>query len=286
MGNLAKLPPARFCRKDIAGRIVLLSVKTSRKSRKLNRKASPIKLRQVLISIVIPAYNEAKYLPRTLEAVHRACAVLDQAGWASEIVVCDNNSTDDTAALARTNGARVVFESFNQIAASRNAAGRAARGDWLVFVDADTQVTPMLFREMIRAMACDDCLGGGCRVTFDSGPWLARQTVIIWNTIGRVMRWAAGSFLFCRASAFRELGGFSQDWFAAEEVEYCIRLNRLGQYLAKRMIILKEPVISSGRKVRALFTLKNLAHGLEAIVTFGETLKQRDNCRYWYDSLR
>jgi glycosyltransferase involved in cell wall biosynthesis len=259
---------------------------TSENSRKLNWEARPVTLIRVLISIVIPAFNEAKYLPVSLEAVHRARVVFDQAGWESEIVVCDNNSTDDTADLARANGARVVFESFNQIAASRNAAGRAARGDWLVFVDADTQVTPMLFREMMRAMTRDDCLGGGCAVTFDSGPWLARQTVIIWNTIGRVMRWAAGSFLFCRASAFKELGGFSQDWFAAEEVEYCIRLNRLGQRLAKRMVILNEPVISSGRKIRALFTLKNLGHGLEAILTFGETLKQRDNCRYWYDSLR
>ena len=238
------------------------------------------------MSIVIPAFNEEKYLPGTLGAAHKACAVFDQAGWASEIVVCDNNSTDHTASVARASGVQVVFESFNQIAASRNAAGNAASGDWLVFVDADTQVTPMLFREMMRAMTRDDCLGGGCPGTFDSGPWLARQTVIIWNSIGRVMRWAAGSFLFCRASAFRELGGFSQDWFAAEEVEYCIRLNRLGQRLAKRMMILNEPVISSGRKVRALFTLKNLVHGLAAIVTFGETLKQRDNCRYWYDSLR
>ena len=238
------------------------------------------------VSIVIPAFNEANYLPRTLGAAHEARAVLAQAGWASEVVVCDNNSTDATAALAKANGARVVYEPFNQIAASRNAAGRAAKGEWLVFVDADTHVSPRLFREMMRAMVRDDCLGGGCRVTFDSGPWLARQTVVIWNTIGQVMRWAAGSFLFCRASAFRELGGFSQEWFAAEEVEYCIRLNRLGQRLAKRMVILNEPVISSGRKVRALFTLKNLGHGLEAIATLGETLKQRDNCRYWYDSLR
>ena len=252
----------------------------------MNHRVRPVTFGQVLVSIVIPAFNEEKYLPGTLGAAHKACAVFDQAGWASEIVVCDNNSTDQTASVARANGVQVVFESFNQIAASRNAAGNAARGDWLVFVDADTQVTPMLFREMMRAMIRDDCLGGGCPVTFDSGPWLARQTVIIWNSIGRVMRWAAGSFLFCRASAFRELGGFSQDWFAAEEVEYCIRLNQLGQRLAKRMMILNEPVISSGRKVRALFTLKNLVHGLEAIVTFGETLKQRDNCRYWYDSLR
>jgi len=252
----------------------------------LNHRVRPVTLDQVLVSIVIPAFNEAKYLPKTLVAAHKARAVLGQAGWASEVVVCDNNSTDGTASVARANGARVVFEPFNQIAASRNAAGREARGDWLVFVDADTEVSPMLFREMMRAMARDDCLGGGCPVRFDSGPWLFRQTVVTWNTIGRVMRWAAGSFLFCRAAAFRDLGGFSQEWFAAEEIEYCIRLNRLGQRLAKRMIILNEPVISSGRKVRALFTLKNLAHAVEAIVTFGETLKQRDNCRYWYDSLR
>ncbi|MFQ3169201.1 MAG: glycosyltransferase involved in cell wall biosynthesis [Limisphaerales bacterium] len=252
----------------------------------LNRGARPVTLDQVLISIVIPAFNEAKYLPASLEAAHRSRTVLGQAGWASEVIVCDNNSTDDTAAVAEANGARVVFEPFNQIAASRNAAGRAAKGDWLVFVDADTQVSPRLFREMMRAMARDDCLGGGCPVVFDSGPWLVRQTVILWNIAGRIMRWAAGSFLFCRASAFHELGGFSSDFFAAEEVEYCIRLNRLGHRLAKRMIILNEPVITSGRKVRELFSWQNLAHGLEAIVTFGDALKNRDNCKYWYDPVR
>jgi glycosyltransferase involved in cell wall biosynthesis len=245
-----------------------------------------IRIAPVRISIVIPAFNEAKYLPETLRAAHNACSVLRQAGWESEFVVCDNNSTDDTDVVARAYGARVVFEPFNQIAASRNTAGKAANGDWLVFVDADTQVSPLLFREMMRAMIRDDCLGGGCPVNFDSGPRLACQTVFIWNTIGRVMRWAAGSFLFCRAAAFRELGGFSQDWFAAEEVEFCVRLNRLGRRLSKRMVILNEPVVSSGRKVGALFSGRNLLYGLEAIATFGDTLKHRDNCRYWYDPIR
>ncbi len=241
---------------------------------------------QVQVSILIPAYNEANYLPKTLEAVHASRAAFDQAGWTSEVIVCDNNSIDNTAEVAKINGARVVFEPFNQIAASRNAAARIARGDWLVFVDADTRVSLPLFRDMMRAMVRDDCLGGGCPVVFDSGPWLARQTVIIWNVTGRIMRWAAGSFLFCRASAFHELDGFSQDYFAAEEVEYCIRLNRLGQRLAKRMIILNEPVMSSGRKVRALYTWENLRHGLNTIATSGDTLKQRGNCMYWYDPVR
>ena len=105
----------------------------------------PVTFGQVLVSIVIPAFNEEKYLPGTLRAAHKACAVFDQAGWASEIVVCDNNSTDQPASVARASGVQVVFESFNQIAASRNAAGNAARGDWLVFVEDVPQVTPMHF---------------------------------------------------------------------------------------------------------------------------------------------
>ena len=91
----------------------------------------------MIISIVIPAFNEAKYLPNTLKAVKNSTKVFDAAGWESEIVLCDNNSTDATSKIAKAHGVRVVFESFNQISAARNAAARAARGDWLVFVDAD-----------------------------------------------------------------------------------------------------------------------------------------------------
>ena len=238
----------------------------------------------MLISIAIPAFNEAKYLPETITAAKRASRAFAVAGWQSEIVVCDNNSTDATAEVATAHGARVVFEPFNQIAASRNAAGRAAKGDWLVFVDADTQVSPELFREMMLAVAAGDCIGGGAPVLFDSGPWLACQTVHVWNTLAKLLGWAAGSFLFCRADAFHELDGFDPELFAAEEVDYCVRLNRLANRLAKRMVMLRTPVISSGRKVRALFTPGNLAHGVEAIFTAGGALKNRANCAYWYDN--
>lgn len=184
------------------------------------------------ISIAIPAFNEAKYLPETITTAKCASRAFAVAGWQSEIVVCDNNSTDATAEGAKAHGARVVFEPFNQIAASRNAAGRAAKGDWLVFVDADTQVSPELFREMMLAVAAGDCIGGGAPVLFDSGPWLACQTVHVWNTLAKLLGWAAGSFLFCRADAFHELDGFDPELFAAEEVDYCVRLNRLAKRLA------------------------------------------------------
>ncbi len=82
-------------------------------------------LGRVHVSIVIPAFNEANYLPSTLRAAHEARTAFGQAGWNSEVVVCDNNSTDATAEVAKANGARVVFEPFNQIAASRGRRGVA-----------------------------------------------------------------------------------------------------------------------------------------------------------------
>jgi glycosyltransferase involved in cell wall biosynthesis len=93
----------------------------------------------VKISIVVPAFNEEKLLPAALDSIRAARAAFDSRGWTSELVVCDNNSTDRTAEVARAGGAAVVFEPFNQIARARNAGAVRASGDWLIFVDADSQ---------------------------------------------------------------------------------------------------------------------------------------------------
>ena len=76
------------------------------------------------------------------EAAAEPAGAPDAARQAPESGAEPDAGVSETAAVARANGARVGFEPCNQIAASRNAAGRAAKGDWLVFVDADTQVTP------------------------------------------------------------------------------------------------------------------------------------------------
>ncbi len=88
------------------------------------------------VSVVIPAFNEARLLGETLRHVQAALTVFTSRGWGVEIIVCDNNSTDATAEIARAAGATVVFEPENQIARARNSGAAAATGDWLIFVDA------------------------------------------------------------------------------------------------------------------------------------------------------
>ena len=99
--------------------------------------ARPITDGAVKISVIVPAFNEEKLIAETLRRIQAARSAFASLGWESEIVVCDNNSTDRTAELARAEGATVVFEPVNQIARARNTGASAATGDWFLFVDAD-----------------------------------------------------------------------------------------------------------------------------------------------------
>ena len=119
------------------------------------------------ISIVIPAYNEERLLPATLESVRKACEAFSGRGWDWEIVVCDNNSSDRTALLAREGGAHVVFEPVNQIGRARDTGARAAKGEWLIFIDADSTPGVGLFSSIATAITQGKALGGGATVRLD-----------------------------------------------------------------------------------------------------------------------
>src|SRR5688572_31376840 len=125
------------------------------------------------LSVVVPAFNEERLLPGSLAAICSAMHALTDAGWSTELILCDNNSTDRTAELARAAGATVVFEPHNQIARARNRGAAAARGDWLLFVDADSYPDAELFRDVMREIATG-CIGGGATVAVDLDDALAR----------------------------------------------------------------------------------------------------------------
>jgi glycosyltransferase involved in cell wall biosynthesis len=241
----------------------------------------------VRISVIVPAFNEARGLPATLASIRRASAAFDARGWAHELIVCDNNSTDATADVARSAGATVVFEAINQISRARNAGAAVATGDWLVFVDADSHPSPGLFADAADAIASGRCLAGGATVTLERGTALGRGVVLVWNAVSRVGRLAAGSFIFCDARAFREVGGFSLQLYATEELELFKRLKRLARRTRRGIVILhRHPLVTSDRKAR-LYTKREMAASvLKSMFTLGRTMKNRDDCYVWYDGRR
>ncbi|MFM8356965.1 MAG: glycosyltransferase, partial [Verrucomicrobiota bacterium] len=173
----------------------------------------------VRVSVVIPAYNEEKLLPATLAAVDQARAAWTRRGWDSEVVVCNNNSTDRTAALAEAAGARVVFEPHNGIARARNAGARAARGGWILFLDADSRPSPELFAAVAEAIDSGRVLAGGTILRMDSGGRLVQALAHAWNQLSRLTGWMAGAFIFVDAQVFHEIGGFADRLYASEEVD-------------------------------------------------------------------
>lgn len=241
----------------------------------------------VVISVIIPAFNEEKLLPATLTAVRDASLAFHRRGWRTELIVCDNNSTDRTAELGRAAGAHVVFEPINQIARARNAGASAASGDWLLFIDADSQPSPELFANAADAIASGRVIGCGATLKLDVPSWWYHALAGIWICWSRLAKHMAGSFVCVEAAAFRELGGFSSQLFAAEELEFSSRLKRLARRQGRKVVILhRHPLLTSGRKIKLYSARETLMFFVKSAVRPRKTLTDRDECVLWYDGRR
>jgi glycosyltransferase involved in cell wall biosynthesis len=195
-----------------------------------------------MVSFIIPAHNEEQLLGRTLAAIHEAARAVDEP---FEVIVADDESTDRTSEIALTHGARVVRAQCRQIAGARNAGAREAKGEFLVFVDADTTVNEAAVKAAVNAMR-GGAVGGGCPFRFDGRlPWYGRWIALAGEPLYRALGLASGCFLFCTRKAFVAAGGFDEQFFAAEEAVMSRALGRHG-----RFVILREQVITSGRKLR------------------------------------
>ncbi|HUI99246.1 MAG TPA: glycosyltransferase [Usitatibacter sp.] len=233
-----------------------------------------------MISFVVPAYDEERYLRPTLAAIHASARAL---GERYEIVVADDASADATSAIAREMGARVVHVEKRQIAATRNAGAREARGDRLVFVDADTQVNAALLAQAVAALAAG-AAGGGAPVRIEPAPAWVRgfMRFVFVPLYFRLARWAAGCFLFCTRAAFEAAGGFDERYYASEEIWLSKALKRAG-----RFVILGTFVTSSARKLEGRTPLEILGMVARLLAAGRPGLMRRGGATdFWYPERR
>lgn len=237
------------------------------------------------LSVIIPAFNEERLLPACLESVKTTLG--RQSALALELIVVDNNSTDQTAQVAARGGARVVFEAVNQIARARNAGAAQASGDWLLFLDADSCLNAGLAAELSDAIAAGDSVACGAAMHMPGLPRWARAVMGTWNAVGRLCRWAAGSFLACRRDAFRSVGGFNETLFAAEEIDLSRRLKRWAKprRLAFR-IFRRHPLETSPRKLELYSGREIAAQFARLVLRPVRSLRSRKALAIWYDGRR
>lgn len=225
-----------------------------------------------MISFVIPAYNEEALLGATVQAVRAAA---DTAGVPYEVIVADDGSTDCTTAIATACGARVVSVNVRKIGAARNAGAKVATGDLLVFVDADTLITPAVLRGAVAAVS-EGAVGGGSAARVESNdPRWGPPLIAVASWLMRTAGWAAGCFIFVRTDIFNRVGGFDERYFASEEIHLSRAVKKHG-----RFVILRDFVITSGRKGR-LFTFRQFV-GQFAMALLPGTLTRRDRLGMWY----
>ena len=219
--------------------------------------------------------------------IKQASQTFSQRGWEVEFIVCDNNSTDRTADIARTAGVMVVFEPINQISRARNTGAEAATGDWLVFVDADSHPSADLFVDVAEQMVSGLTLAGGSTLRMDEKSFNGSFALGMWNRISRWTKLMAGSFIFVEAEAFRLVGGFSHEWFAGEELDLSRRLIKLASKTDRRIVILhRYPLLTSARKIRLYTPWEHLKLLMRTLFSGGKSLRNRESSHYWYDGRR
>ena len=230
--------------------------------------------------VIIPAYNEEHFLPRTLESLSEAMATIPASG---SLVVVDNNSTDRTADVAREFGATVVFEKYNQISLARNTGARHAAAPHLVFLDADTLITATLLQKALGNLLRSDCCGGGATVAADRPlkPFY-KAALGFWNRLSVRLHMAAGSFIYCCKDGFDAVGGFSEDVYVGEEIWFSIDYRRWGRSRGKEFIIIDDaPVVTSTRKLD-WFSKSRTTSMLLPMLLFPFIARHRALCGYWY----
>ncbi|PYJ28142.1 MAG: hypothetical protein DME90_08615 [Verrucomicrobia bacterium] len=165
-----------------------------------------------------------------------------------EIVVVDDASTDATPEIAAQAGAKVVRINRRQIAAARNAGARAGLGEYLFFVDADTRISASHVTQAIAALEAGYA-GGSARVAIDGviPPW-GRVLLRVFTVLYFGLNLGAGAFLFTK--------------------------------------VLREPIVTSGRKLRMYPAKQFLCNFLRVVVAGPRGARSRAKLRLWYDGKR
>lgn len=239
------------------------------------------------ISLIIPAFNEAQLIEQCLHSVADALAANSSDEFTYEVIVVDNNSTDATAQLAKQAGARVVFEPVNHIARARTAGANAARGDWLIFMDADCRMNPGLITDILELIKQGRHVGAGSTLYMPDQPWWAEILLRIWTILSARLGWAAGALMVCNAAAFREVGGFDLTLYAAEEIELSQKLKKYGRKHKLGFTILsRHPLETSARKTRLYSGWEITRQFVYLVLSPLGSLRNKKKLPMWYDGKR
>lgn len=183
------------------------------------------------VSVVVPVRDGASSLPALLGSL--ASQDLDPGRY--EVIVVDNASRDDSAQVAASHGARVVFEPVANRSLARNAGVSAARADLLAFTDADCTASPQWLSALLRCRGTAPLVAGRVEIETRVPPNTVERFESSWRFVQETavaQGWAATANLMVERPAFEAIGGFDSDYrHIGEDVDFCLRASRAGYEL-------------------------------------------------------
>ncbi len=197
------------------------------------------------ISVVIPAYNEDKYIGRCLASINEQVAPHDLQ---VETIVVLNRCTDKTEDVAKAHGATVVRNDSKNLSEIRNTGIAHAKTEWVITIDADSWMSKGVLAEVYKHAKLSNALGGGIRIKPERmSPGIAAGYGMM-LVPAFFLGLSFGMYWF-KKSDFDAIGGFDENRHIAEDVDFLIRLKSFGRKNGRRhTIISNESITTSCRK--------------------------------------
>lgn len=199
------------------------------------------------ISLIIPAYNEEKYIGKTLSSVMKAKETYRKP-YLIEVIVVNNCSTDNTEKIARGFGAKVILEEERRIASVRNKGAEVAEGEIVGFLDADSWITPDMFNLIDEVMSSGKYIGGGTDIKLERNSLGIFCTYCITKFPFMWLLGITAGLLFTEKKTFEEIGGFDKSLYCAEDSMFALNLKKYGKQKGKKFKVITDAYITSSAR--------------------------------------
>ena len=236
------------------------------------------------LSVIIPAFNEERYLPATLQAVAKSASLLRlRESVNTEVIVVDNDSTDETAKAADAHGARVITEPEHNIARVRNRGAAEAQGKVLVFLDADTYMPEEVLPRIHGVFATAGFAGGAVDTEYRPTKRSIRLYLKLWSIAGRAAGMSQGATQFCLRETFDAIGGYDESLFMGEDIDFYTRMRKHGRSVGEQVRLIDEiKVVPSCRRFDQWAVWRTLLWTNPLVIA--PLRHARAAWRGWYDS--
>jgi len=179
-----------------------------------------------MISIIIPALNEEKYLPKLLENIKK------QELNDYEVIVADFNSKDKTREIAKGFGCKIAKGGLPP--EGRNNGAKKAKGNLLFFIDADSLLSKNFFNNTLNEIKKKSLDVGSCRTYPLSSNLIDQLYFWLFNLWIAATQFfypnASGSCIFCKKSLHNKIRGFDEKIRLSEDMDYVKRASKYGKF--------------------------------------------------------